>query len=59
MYNKINHFAQDYQLKNFINKNKTFANIIQQFNMIEKEYFIKISNQRSKSQKDVSILLNN
>ena len=45
---KINHFIRDCQLKNFINKNKTFINIIQQFNVIKKEYFIKILNQESR-----------
>ena len=27
-YNKINHFTQNCRLKNLVNKNKTFANII-------------------------------
>ena len=32
-YNKRNHFTQNYQLKNLVNKNKTFINITQQFNI--------------------------
>ena len=43
-YNKINHFMQNCRSKNLMNKNKTFANIFQQLNIIKKEYFIKILN---------------
>ena len=49
IYNKINHFAQDCRLKNFVNRNKTFTNITQQLNIIKKEYFTKILNPRSES----------
>ena len=49
MYDKVNHFARDCRLKNFINKNKTLISMAQQLNIIKKKYFIKILNQRSGS----------